>query len=163
MKGENSSNNRSDLDKSIILKPTFDTLTEEGRKAFEAYHTNLEELFLSHCEVTWHGTVLKDTTAIVFHMPEVIPEIQPDPSPFQNDIQFMINFALERQAKSTDELPCRLIEERDGKNLIILMLILLSSTYIVSFNQTNPHTSGALTGNTSMPNPSTQPVNHFHN
>jgi hypothetical protein len=70
MKGENSSKYRSDLDKSNILKPTFDTLTEEGRKAFEAYHTNLEELFLSHCEVTWHGTVLKDTTAIVFHMPE---------------------------------------------------------------------------------------------
>jgi hypothetical protein len=64
MKGENSSNNRSDLDKSNILKPTFDTLTEEGRKTFEAYHTNLEELFLSHCEVAWHGTVLKDTTAI---------------------------------------------------------------------------------------------------
>jgi hypothetical protein len=29
-----------------ILKSTFDTLTEEGRKAFEAYHSNLEELFL---------------------------------------------------------------------------------------------------------------------
>jgi hypothetical protein len=27
----------------------------------------------------------------------------------------MINFVLERQAKSTDELLCRLIEERDGE------------------------------------------------
>jgi hypothetical protein len=52
MKGGNSSNNRSDLDKGKILKPTFDTLTEEGRKVFDAYHANLEELFLSHCEVT---------------------------------------------------------------------------------------------------------------
>jgi hypothetical protein len=52
MKGGNSSNNRSDLDKGKILKPTFDTLTEEGRKVFDAYHANLEELFLSCCEVT---------------------------------------------------------------------------------------------------------------
>jgi hypothetical protein len=52
MKGGDSDRNGSDLDKCNILKPTFDTLTEEGRKAFEAYHTNLVELFLSHCEVT---------------------------------------------------------------------------------------------------------------
>jgi hypothetical protein len=52
MKGGNSSNNGSDLDKGNILKPTFDTLTEEGRRAFVAYHANLEELFLSCCEVT---------------------------------------------------------------------------------------------------------------
>jgi hypothetical protein len=37
MKGKNSGTNRSDLDKNNILKPTFDTLTEEGRKVFEAY------------------------------------------------------------------------------------------------------------------------------
>jgi hypothetical protein len=52
MKGGNSGNNGSDLDKGNIFKPTFDTLTEEGRKAFKAYHNNLEELFLSRCEVT---------------------------------------------------------------------------------------------------------------
>jgi hypothetical protein len=51
MKGENFDHNGSDLDKGNILKPTFDTFTEEGRKAFEAYRTNLEELFLSRCEV----------------------------------------------------------------------------------------------------------------
>jgi hypothetical protein len=37
----------------------------------------------------------------------------------------MINSVLERQAKSTDELLHRLIEERDGKNLMLLVLILL--------------------------------------
>jgi hypothetical protein len=42
MKGENSGHNGSGLDKGNILKPTFDTLTKEGSKAFEAYHTNLE-------------------------------------------------------------------------------------------------------------------------
>jgi hypothetical protein len=52
MKGGNSGNNRSDLNKGNILKPTFDTLTEEGHKAFEACHANLEELFLSRYEVT---------------------------------------------------------------------------------------------------------------
>jgi hypothetical protein len=58
MKGGNSGNNGSDLDKGNILKPTFDTLTEEGHKAFEAYRANLKELFLSYCEVTRQGTVL---------------------------------------------------------------------------------------------------------
>jgi hypothetical protein len=37
----------------------------------------------------------------------------------------MINSVLERQAKSTDELLRRLIEERDRKNLILLVLIIL--------------------------------------
>jgi hypothetical protein len=36
-----------------------------------------------------------------------------------------MDFALEGQAKSTDELLHRLIEERDGKNLMLLKLILL--------------------------------------
>jgi hypothetical protein len=52
IKGENFGHNGSDLDKGNILKPTFDTLTEEGRKMFVAYRANLEELFLSRCDVT---------------------------------------------------------------------------------------------------------------
>jgi hypothetical protein len=52
LKGENYGNNGSDLDKGNILKPTFDILMEEGRKAFEAYRANLEDLFLSRREVT---------------------------------------------------------------------------------------------------------------
>jgi hypothetical protein len=51
-KGENSDTNRSDLDKKNIIKPTFDTLMEEGCKALEAYCTDLEELFYSCYEVT---------------------------------------------------------------------------------------------------------------
>jgi hypothetical protein len=42
------------------------------------------------------GIILKDTTPIIFHKAEVIPEVRPDPSPSRNDIQSMINFALER-------------------------------------------------------------------
>jgi hypothetical protein len=117
MKGENSGNNGSNLNKGNIIKPTFNTLTEEGHKAFEAYRANLEELFISRCEVTQHGTVLKDTTPIVFNKPEVIPKVRPDSSPSCNDIQSMINSALDRQAKNTDELLCTLIEEQDGKKL----------------------------------------------
>jgi hypothetical protein len=52
MKGRNSGNNGSDLNKGNILKPTFDTLTEEGRQTFKAYIIDLRELFLSCCEVT---------------------------------------------------------------------------------------------------------------
>jgi hypothetical protein len=85
MKGGNSSHNGFDLDEGNILKLTFDTLTEEGRKAFKVYRTNLEELFLSRCEVTRQGMVLKDTTMIVFTKPEVIPEVH-HTSPSLNDI-----------------------------------------------------------------------------
>jgi hypothetical protein len=112
MKGGNSSTNGSDLDKNNILKLTFDTLTEEGHKAFEAYHADFEELFLSCGEVMWQGAVLRDTTPIVFNKPEVTPEVRPDPSPSRNDIQSMINSVLERQTKSADELLCWSIEER---------------------------------------------------
>jgi hypothetical protein len=111
MKGGNSDNNGSDLNKGNIPKPTFDTLTEEGHKAFNAYLTNLEEFLLSRGEVMRQGTVLWDTTPIIFNKSEVTPEVRPEPSPSRNDIQSMINSALERQAKSTDKLLCRLIEE----------------------------------------------------
>jgi hypothetical protein len=60
MKGGNSNHYGSDLDKGNIHKPTFNTLTEEARKMLEAYRANLEELFLSRCKVTQHGTVFKD-------------------------------------------------------------------------------------------------------
>jgi hypothetical protein len=45
--------------------------------------------------------------------------------------------------------------------MVILALILLL-LLAVSFTQTNPHTSGPLVSGTSMPNPSAQPMNHFH-
>jgi hypothetical protein len=125
MKGGNFGHNGSDLDNGNILKPTFNTLTEEGHKAFEAYNANLEELFLSRYEVTRLGTVLKDTMPIIFDKPEVIPKVRPNPSPSLNDVSNMINSALERQAKSTDESMRRLIEEWGGKNLILLLLIFL--------------------------------------
>jgi hypothetical protein len=163
MKGGNSKNNGSDLDKGNILKSTFDTLMEEGRKAFKAYHVNLKELFLSCCKATRQGTVLRDTIPIIFNKLEVILEVRPGPSPPRNDIQAMINSALERQARSTDELLRRLVEERDGKKLDTTSVNPSSSTCAVSFTQTNPHTSGASADDTSMLNPSAQPVNHFHN
>jgi hypothetical protein len=75
MKSGNSGNNRSNLDKGNILKFTFHTLMEESRQAFEAYIVDLRELFLSRCEVTRRGTILRDTTPIVFNQPEVIPEV----------------------------------------------------------------------------------------
>jgi hypothetical protein len=68
---------------------------------------------------------------IIFHKPEVISEVRPDPSPSHNDIQSMINSVLERQAKSTNKLLSRLIKGRDGKNLVLLVLILLLLTRLV--------------------------------
>jgi hypothetical protein len=162
MKGGNFGNNGFDLDKGNILKPTFDTLMEEGRKTFNAYCANLEELFLLRGKVTRHGTTLKDNTSIIFNGLEVIPEVRPNLPLPHNDVQVMMNYALETQEKSTDELLCRLIEERDGKKLDVTSANPSSSTCAVSFTQTNPHTSGPSVGGTSMPNRSTQPVNHFH-
>jgi hypothetical protein len=86
MKDGNSGHNGSNLDKGNILKPTFGTWTEEGHKAFKAYRANLEELFLSCCEVTRQGMVLKDTTLIIFTKPEVIPEVRSNPSPSLNNV-----------------------------------------------------------------------------
>jgi hypothetical protein len=74
----------------------------------------------------------------------------------------MINSALKRQAKSTDELLRRLIEERNEKKLDATSVNLSSSTCTVSFTQTNPHISGPFMSGTSMPHPSAQSMNHFH-
>jgi hypothetical protein len=96
MKGGNSSINGPDLDKNNIIKPTFGTLTEEGRKAFGAYCANLEEIFLSRYEMIGQGGILKDTMPIIICKAGVTPEVRPNPLPALNDIQSMINSTLER-------------------------------------------------------------------
>jgi hypothetical protein len=92
--------------------------------------------------------------SIVFNKPEVIPEVQSDPSPSRSDIQIIIISALERQAKNTDELLRRLIEEQDRKKLDATSANPSSCACAVNFTQTNPHTSGPSMGGTSMPHPS---------
>jgi hypothetical protein len=110
MKGGNSSTNGSDLDKNNIIKPTFDTLPGEGHKALKAYRVDLDELFYSCYEVTRQGRVLTHAALIIIRKAEVTPEVRHNPPLSLNDIQSMINSMLERQAKSSDELVCRLIE-----------------------------------------------------
>jgi hypothetical protein len=73
----------------------------------------------------------------------------------------MINSMLEMQVKSTDELLRRLLEEWDGKKLDN-PIINPSSSCVVSFAQTYPQISGTSAGNTTIPNPSAQPMNHFY-
>jgi hypothetical protein len=91
---------------------------------------------------------------IIFTKPEVIHEVRPNLLPSLNDVQNMINSALERRAKSTDELLRRLMEERDGKKHNGSNANPSSSTSVVNFTQINPHTSDPSTGGTSLPNPS---------
>jgi hypothetical protein len=74
----------------------------------------------------------------------------------------MINSVLERQAKNTNELLHKLIEERDVTKLDTTSVNPSSTSCVVSFTQTNPQTSGASAGNATMPNPSAQPMNHLH-
>jgi hypothetical protein len=57
---------------------------------------------------------------------------------------------------------CRLIEERDRKKLADFNVNHSSSSCIINFSQTNPQTSGTSAGGTTMPNPSTQPMNDIH-
>jgi hypothetical protein len=164
MKDRNSDNNGSDLDKGNILKSTFDTLTEEDCKAFKAYHTNLEGLFLSCCEVTRHLTVLKDTMLIIFSKPEVIHEVRPNPSPSLNNVQVMINSALEKQAKRTDELLHRLTEERDGKKQTMLILILLTTLVLLIFSNQSTWCIGGWHYNSNPLYPAGEPLpqpNHY--
>jgi hypothetical protein len=113
-------------------------------------------------EVTRQGIVVKDTTPIVFTKHEVIPKVRPNPSLSLNDVQNTNNSALERHAKSTDELLCRLIEEWDGKRHDNSNVKPSSSTSTVDFAQINPHTSAPSVGSTSLPNPSAQPMNHLN-
>jgi hypothetical protein len=74
----------------------------------------------------------------------------------------VINSALERQAKSTDELMRRLIEEQDGKKLADSNVNPSFSSCEVNFTQTNLQTSGTSADGATMPNPSTQLMKHFH-
>jgi hypothetical protein len=95
--------------------PTLDYLSEEDRKALEAYHKEVDELFFSHYEVTQQGLIQKDAVSINISKAKVTPEVWSNPSLSLDDVQVMINSTLERQAKSSDELICRLIEERDWR------------------------------------------------
>jgi hypothetical protein len=122
---------------------------------------DLEELFLLRYEMTRQGGILKNTALIVIRKAGITPEVWPNTSLSLNDVQSMINSTLERQARSTDKLFLRLIEEWDGKKLDSFN-INPSSSCAISFAQTNPQTSGTLAGSATMPNSSAQPMNHFH-
>jgi hypothetical protein len=95
-------------------------------------------------------------------MAEVTSEVWPNTSLSLDNVQSMINSVLERQAKSSDELVHRLIEEWDEKKLADSIVNLSSSYCAVNFAQTNLQTNDTFVGGTTMPNPSAQSVNHFH-
>jgi hypothetical protein len=118
MKKGDPSANGSDLNKNNIINPTLDHLSEEDGKALEAYHKKVDDIFLLHYKVTRHGSVQRDATPINICKSEVTPEVRPNPSLSLDDVQIMINSALERQTKSGNEMMRRLIEERDGKKFV---------------------------------------------
>jgi hypothetical protein len=162
MKKGGPSPNGFDINKDNVIKPTFDTMTEEDLKALEAYRAEVDELFFSCYEVRRQGHVLKDAAPIVIRKAEVTPEVQPNPTLSLDDVQVLINSAFEKQAKSSDELTRRLIEEQDGKKLADSNVHPSSSSCAFNFAQTNPQPSGTSVGGTTQPNPSAQPMNHFH-
>jgi hypothetical protein len=162
MKKGYSGTNDSDLNKDDIIKPTHDRLLEEDHKALKAYHKEVDEIFLSRYEVTWQVLIQKDATQINICKSEITPEVRSNPSLSLDDVQVMINSALQRQAKSSNELMHRLMEERDGKIFVNPNVHVSSSSCVVNFAQTNPQPGGASVGSTSQPNPSAQPMNHFY-
>jgi hypothetical protein len=162
MKKGVSSTNGSDLNKDNIIKPTLDHLLEEDHKTFEVYHKEVDDIFLSHYKVTRQWLIQRDAASINIRKSEVTLEVQFNPSLSLDDVQVMINSVLERQAKSSNELMRRLIEERDEKKLVDSNVHASSSSCIVNFAQANPQPSGTLTDNISQPNSSTQSMNHFY-
>jgi hypothetical protein len=94
MKKGDSSTNGSDLNKDDIIKPTHDRLLQEDHKALEAYHKEVDEIFLSHYEVTWQVLVQKDATQINICKSEVTPKVRSNPSLSLDDVQVMINSTL---------------------------------------------------------------------
>jgi hypothetical protein len=87
MKEGNSSTYRSDFDNNNIIKPTFNTLIEDGRKALKAYRIDLNELFYLHYEMTRQGAILKDVVSIIIRKTEVTSEVRPNPSLSLDDVQ----------------------------------------------------------------------------
>jgi hypothetical protein len=122
----------------------------------------VDELFYSRYEVMWQGLILKEIVPIIIRKAEVTPEVRSNPSLSLDDVESMINSVLERQAKCSDELMHRLIEERDRKKLVDFNVNPYSSYCAINFSHTNPQTSGTSVGGATMPNPSAQPMNHFN-
>jgi hypothetical protein len=89
---------------------------------------------------------------------EVTSEVRSNPSLSLDDVQVIINSVLERQAKSSNELIHRLIEERDGEKLVDSN-VHTSSSCTINFAQNNSQPSGTLAGGTSQPHPSAKPMN----
>jgi hypothetical protein len=114
-----------DLNKNNIMKPIFDNLTEEDRKALEACHKEVDELFLSPYEVTWQGLIQTDATFIIIRKDEATPKVRSNLSLSLDVVRSMINSTLECQVKSNNELTGILIEERDRKHLYSLMCIII--------------------------------------
>jgi hypothetical protein len=136
MKKGDPDTNRSDLNKKNIIRRTLDHLSKEDRKALEVYHKEVDEILLLCYKVTRQGLVQKDATLINIHKSEVTPEVWSNPSLSLDDVQVMINSTLERQAKSSNEMMHRLIEEEDGKRPIDSN-VHTSSSCTVNFSQTN--------------------------
>jgi hypothetical protein len=118
MKKEDLSTNGFDLNKSNIIKPTLYNLLEEDRKVLEDYHKEVDEMFLPRYDVTRQGFVKRDDVLVTIRKSEVTPKVKSDPWLSLDDVQVMINSTLERSVKSSNEMMCRLIEERNGKKFV---------------------------------------------
>jgi hypothetical protein len=99
--------------------------------------------------VTRHGLVKRDKSSITIYMTKVTPRVKSNPLLSLDDVQVIINSALERQAKSSNEMMCRLIEKRDVKQLVESNVHTSSSSCGVNFAQTNQQSSDTSAGGTS--------------
>jgi hypothetical protein len=65
----------SDLKKNNMIKSTLNHLSEEDLKALEAYHKEVDEIFLSFYEVTRQRLVQRDAVPSNIYKSEVTPEV----------------------------------------------------------------------------------------
>jgi hypothetical protein len=92
----------------------------------------VDKVFLSCYEITRHGLIESDATPITIYKSEVKNNL----SISLDDIQIMINYVLEKQGKSSNEMIHRLIEER-WKKIIDPNVNASSSSGSVNFVETN--------------------------
>jgi hypothetical protein len=151
MKKRGHNTNRSNLNKDNIIKPTLDHLSKEHYKALMAHHKDVDEIFLWRYEVTRRGLIQKDAALINLRKSKVTSEVWSNISLSLNDVQVMINSALERQAESSNEIMCRLVEERDRKKLADSNVHASTSSCTINFAQINSQPSGTSAGGTSEP------------
>jgi len=105
--------------------------------------------------------VQKESEPFVVYRSQVPPQVTA-PTHSLESIQSMIDTALDRQARASNELMRRLIEERDGKKVADNHANVSSPSGDFHVPQTENPPSVTSVGSAPQAHPQTQPTSHYH-